>query len=1231
MNAGLTDEALANYELATTSASRDFQIQRQNLSFEPVTSYTYNGAEQKLLLRVSGFVASDLTGVNYSQFTTNAIGGEIVGGFFCLTYTEKDAQSYPATVEDFTNTNYHMTAYSGSITIAKKSISISSWKILDESKQGATGQTLVNGSAFAYNFNGYTVSAVVSGAVGDDEVLLSLQSYKGVNAGSYTTQASLPSSYSNYSLTGSSSITWEITPYTLNFTWQINGAAVTGSNPNYTYNGSDFTPAAVYEALGTDTVVLTYGAIGTDATAKRDVGNYVTEVTGVDNGNYSIGTNAALSWQIRAATVTVSFKSPGTLVYNGQYQGPEFTISGVMKADQENARIAYRVTGNSDKSAYLIYSGESYSLTGNNGVSVNAGSYTVTITAIYKGSTVDGNYTIASTGSGITYTIGQKELTLSGNWSYSNSNAQPANGIYTEQTRLIYNTGAYTLTTSIASGVVNHLGTSSDVTLTYSGNIGTDAAQNLTARVAGLSGTYAANYKLPSENLTVSWMIEQKMVSKFVWNADGFTYNGTAQRVTATYQTGATGDGDGLVYNGDSLSLTYANNEGTDAKSYAARITGLGNNNYTFNESDATATHTWTIAPRPVTLVWNDVNLVYNGAAQYATATYRDTNNKSVAVTSYSFPQNAINVGSYTIAAISLNDSNYTLSGGTNVSTTYNIAARPIELIWSLDGSGADVTSQELIYTGSTRTLTAAVSNLCNFDTLTLSYDKTTEILNAGSYTFKVTSISGSSANNYTISGANTSIVVTVAKQTVTIAWATEWGVANTSIVFDGTSHNNGIKATWTGKQGTQTITQDCALSSSGEARNVGAYTFNASIAGIYADNFTFASNAATSYTLNITKKQVALEWSSVYGSPNTSGLYVFTYSPTETYSVAATITNLAAGDVATITYTGSVSNNYGSSSIIGNAAQNAGVYGITASGIAGTNAGNYTLDGASDLRCAMQIDRQGVIVRWNVSGNNSAVIQTSDGYSLVYDGTAHSLIATVTGAKSNVAVTFNYATDQALTNVGSYVKKVVLTNNNYTLDGAANQTCTLRITPATVVADWGATSVTYDGNTHGLTPTLTDITNSKTVEATNYTVTGNKGTNVNSSGYIFTLTLANENYWFSNDVRQATETLYITPVTARVDWGTTEFVYDGAVHVLTPTVYDTVNGSVIDSANWVFNGQAGSGEAGSHSYTITLVSANYLFGNGTSSESGTMVIKEAAAASVAAYDAVLPIGKFND
>lgn len=192
----------------------------------------------------------------------------------------------------------------------------------------------------------------------------------------------------------------------------------------------------------------------------------------------------------------------------------------------------------------------------------------------------------------------------------------------------------------------------------------------LTATGAGfvyvmITVTETETYKLTQKEIKVTIT---PIVIEVEWTYPEFVYNGTEQTPTATVTN---------AINGDTFTLEYSGS--VDAgKNLLAEITATGNPNYTIVGADVTTRYE--IKPLAVNLSWDDSEIfTYNGKEQKPTATVTNAiegDEPEVRV------QGAVNAGTQTATAISVDDPNYTVEDGVNVTFLFLINKLSVEVEW---------------------------------------------------------------------------------------------------------------------------------------------------------------------------------------------------------------------------------------------------------------------------------------------------------------------------------------------------------------------------------------------------------------------------------------------------------------------------------------------------------------------------------------------------------------------
>lgn len=1173
-----TDGLLANYSMGSEVRSFTITPKEINVS-DSAESLVYNGQSQEYYLFLEGVFAKDVELFQNDNVTTTASEVRAIDGKVALVYKASEVGSYPTsvTVLNAPSANYTLgTAFTGSFSVSPRPVTVCGWSVINKAT-GNTVSAIENGGSVVYNFNGYQISAKLDGVVAGENVVLTLSDFEKNAAGAYTTVASLSADYGNYTLSGVNKLDWSITPYVLDVTWKIQG----GTNKTFTYDGASKEAVPYTSPLGTDTVALTFSK---DARVGTNAGSYTTVVSGTGNPNYIIGEGESFTWTITPKRVSVSWTDETSFVYNGAHQGPTFSISGLVSSDITGGNLTVVLDAESNTAitgvtqtqiSYALSAENSYSIAAK-GISVDAGSYDVYNVVIKRGGVQDGNYSVSGGSAG--YVIAPKTVTLNGVWSYSNPSRTTSQYV-AGGSNLVYNSENFTLTTALTSGsLVSRLGTQDVINLVYSNNVAVHAG-SYTAAVTGISGTYAANYTLASGNDTCEWDIAKKPV-KVVWNASGFVYNGSSFSKTAYVATGAANDTDGKLYSTDSYTLTYSGNNAKSAGSYTARVTAISNKDYEL-DSSSSLTCEWSIAPMPVRLAWSYTSTVYNGNVQYPIATV--TNNVSgevVEVDMYSGYQSNVNAATgYTVTATGLSNSNYTLEGGTSLTSTYDIVKRTLSYSWYAVYEGSTSTKQKLdglVYNGKNLTVLVELSGVCNNDTVNAVYVNN-NYKNAGNgYTASV-SLDGASSANYVLPDSAKSVTFNIAKKPVKVNWKWDGASTQSTIVYDGQVHT--LVPTLSDLVSsdscnfTATMTKVSGGNNYSNAGAIDAGQFKVTVSALTNSNYTLDGVADTSATITIAPQPVSISW---------TGSDSVIYDGQNHYRYATVI---GANDRKNVSF------DYTS----GNYKKATGSYTFT---VGSLNDSNYTLTGSTGSASAsLKIAPKVVTVQWTGAGS----------FTYKY-GTTHTVSASITNVESGDSVSLNYNTSsRSVTNAGTYEFVITGTNNsNYTVDGASGLTATVVISPAEVsTLSWsGTTSVPYDGQSHSLTATAQ--TSDGTVVELNYTNNGK----VNAGSYDVSVELKDKtNYYFKTGLT-LTKKLTITQKLIGISWQTAgEYTYTGNKISFLPTL-----SGVVGSDNVVANCSGSYGDlvnAGTYGASVVSLggsaAANYRM---NSDPGATLIIK---------------------
>lgn len=275
-------------------------------------------------------------------------------------------------------------------------------------------------------------------------------------------------------------------------------------------------------------------------------------------------------------------------------------------------------------------------------------------------------------------------------------------------------TGAIALT----GAVLGENPTASGVFTFVDANAGTDKTVKVTVT---LDGDWGDNYQLSTGELTDTANITPKTVGLEWSGYENLVYNGEPVGVTAK----ATG-----LVSGDTCAVTVENGAQTNAGTYTATATGLDNDNYQL--PDTGTTQEYTIAPRPVELSWSESSFTYDSEKKTVTATI--TNIVSGDVCSLTYKDNEkTGHGSYTAEVTALDNANYTLNGGKNLSHAWSIG----KAVVSFSVSGNSHT-----YDGDAKTAVVTQDDgqtLIPADGYIVTYDGEEDQTEAGTYDITVT------------------------------------------------------------------------------------------------------------------------------------------------------------------------------------------------------------------------------------------------------------------------------------------------------------------------------------------------------------------------------------------------------------------------------------------------------------------------------------------------------------
>ena len=361
-------------------------------------------------------------------------------------------------------------------------------------------------------------------------------------------------------------------------------------------------------------------------------------------------------------------------------------------------------------------------------------------------------------------------------------------------------------------------------------NAGTDKTVKVTVT---LGDGWASNYVLAQTELTTKANITPKTVGLEWSGHENLVYDGSAVSVTA--------EATGLV-SGDTCAVTVDNGDQTNASTYTAKATGLGNDNYALPTA---VEQSYTIAPRPVELSWSASSFTYDGNEKTVTATITNLVPDDVCALTYSGNAETEH-GSYTAAVTALDNPNYTLDGGTGLTHAWSID----KAVVSFSVSGSSHT-----YDGSPKTAVVTQDEgqtQIPANGYTITYGDAENQTAAGTYDITVTIMN----NNFCFEDGEDTMVVgklTIGEQAVTIPAPDD------------------TEFTYNGAEQTYAIADSNLYTVSGNVqKDAGTYTVTVALKD--KANYTWSDDTTDdkTYTFIISPKTVTATWvglEQVYGS----------------------------------------------------------------------------------------------------------------------------------------------------------------------------------------------------------------------------------------------------------------------------------------------------------------------------------------------------------------------------
>ncbi len=993
-----------------------------------------------------------------------------------------------------------------------------------------------------------------NGILVDVEANHSIQNMQPEHAGEYSCLVTVSSPESSLTASIQKEQVLSYTKRKLDIVWS--------GNLENTYDGTDFRPTP--SVSNTENIVngdvVVPEITSTSPLTAVNAGTYLfaAEMPSSLSSYYEIRNGGSTSRLVNKRGIQIVWNTFNS-AYNGQVQLP--TVQS----------ITNKVVGESNTS---ILNNPTSDRT-----SVNAGTYNATVTVKSQNYVITGNETYQ-------YTIDKRVIT--GVWGDVDLTY---NGTL-QSAQYISFTDVVAGEESLVLGSVVYTGTQKNVGTTYS----------VTASLPASS-----NYTIATSSKSTSFSIAALELSNYQWSSDSLTFNGrTDNYPTLTNATNL------LEADKDTFtaSLIPTGDGNRNVGSHTVTYTIPSNSNYVFQGGVLTASKTYQITQRNVTLTWNTGSFDYNGLAHNPVVNgisgiqEGDTESAIIAGLVYTGDLDEVEAdesGSLMVTASLPVGSNYKITA--NASKTYVINRKNITLNWS---------ASTFTYDGTAHCPTiVSVSGAASGDELSLVADilVTGDATAAGSYN---ASAAITSMNNYKISAPTKSF--TINERTVTIDWTTSSLTYNrnsqmpgytlnnvvvgeetsfaASLTFTGRGINVGnytisvstsnanytigtgkthpysilpyeITVSWasssviydgTTKAPTYTIEGVLAgdtvtLTLSNRGKNVGNYTVLAESAN---SNYVVSSGSSKDYT--ILAREIAIDWSSSQ----------VTYNGTD-QAPAFTLDNVVSGEDAlyrsSLTYTGRGKN-------VGNYTVN-----VTSSNT------NYTIiSGASK---SYEIVAREVTLNWSAAG-------------LTYNGSEQMPTFTLTNVVSGEETSFRAGLSYAGrgTDAGTYTVTVTNSNSNYTIASGASKS--YGINPRQVSIVWSNGTLTYNGSEQMPTYNANNVVSGEEASFRAGLVFTGKG--VNSGSHTVTVSNTNGNYEIASG---ATKTYTIGKYGVTITWENPSFTYDGNEHAPSYTVGAVVSGeeSLFESSLTVSGAAI---NAGSHTMTIATSNPNYSIASGS-------------------------------
>ena len=343
-------------------------------------------------------------------------------------------------------------------------------------------------------------------------------------------------------------------------------------------------------ALSDDTFKLTYVADEIYTNTGKNARKYTAKVTALGNTNYSLSEDESVHpWEIKKAPVTL------TVVLDEFTYGEQPVIK--LQGAPSDSKVIYQYkVKDKDDSTYVGITEEGLK-------KLSAGEYTlkavVEETENYKGFSATCDFNVKKAGATDSYSKVDIEGWTYGSYDGKKNAPSIASDLNPENQTVqytYYTDGACTTQTSTENGAEAAGGVPKNAGTYY---VKAQILESANYNVGTATGTFEI----------------KPLPAKLDWSSSDLTYNGKDQTVTAEVTN---------ALSGDTFTLTYETNEtytkiGKNARKYMAKVTALGNANYSLSQEESI--HPWVINPKAVTVKPDDLHKHIGGEEPQLTYT----------------------------------------------------------------------------------------------------------------------------------------------------------------------------------------------------------------------------------------------------------------------------------------------------------------------------------------------------------------------------------------------------------------------------------------------------------------------------------------------------------------------------------------------------------------------------------------------------------------------------------